>query len=1402
MKPSNSFINKKKANKTLNENIPKNNKIKTLTRQIQPNLLQLNTIKNKSFSINQKFSSNLTKKISYKNTSNNKSSKPDNKKLLDINHRPSISTDFSLSLEFGSLMNINKNMDDNNNEDNVKCNKKKFIKVNTKRNNYTKNLSLKNQSKTNRKYDKNSKKKNIEKFELFKNISEINIFNNKKTKTNYREDTLYEYDINKIVYLQKWWKTILRKKYNSTIILIKSIKKLFLIKPFILIKNIFPKIYYFLYKWRNIVNKQKIIKSIIKNRAKIKKSKKMTKSKNNRIKISPRNSINNTNQNASKNSKKSITNVKLQHSSKKIISINTNVNNMINTNNSNCCQTTKHNINNKINYINFHINNTKKAIPCSPKANSIIERHTSPINNLAKQTQTKKTSVSKKFKKSKNKEKSNKIENKKIGKMKIKKISPKSKTIRENIIDKKNNSKLNNIISHNNSNSKSDKQSFYEESNSGVYSNPNSQFNNYISNINKNPMDLAPHYHNYSKGEKNENKLNDDNINVEINTKNNKSQYYKTDTGSNKTNSFFKNQISKSNSKVYENRLQKDNRYKNFGTQENKELININCNTNNIAEKKINKKNTNNSIPINKHVILHKKDKAKLSKNKEFSNHKKNFGHNISKSSSNQNISEENASKVSSLDNNSNKHFKNKNLIKQIFFHLWKEYIDKNKILRQFINLSKFLYQINHYKKIISLKNSMQKLIEIQSKEKLFKYFLNLIFKMIINIFKKIYIYKTNNNMREIKIFKKNDLNHILTNYEKSKADIINNININNYINYEDYNLKRKAQSPNLKEMESKVNNKNSNFDYYNKNKRYTIINSNSENYIDFSRATNRNNYTYRNKDDELISIKIYNDDVESENKNIIHINNEILKNNNSGYLNNKILDKNNQKIEGGGVIIDQINQLKMVFNLIERHTFKNKISLTLFDCFNKWKLYSLNKIKALKKKTTTPRISEKIINLKPFQSSNIINNNIQKNSSNFPLKKNFSLSRMSPKIINVINVQNFNENNNYNYNFKYMPIKDIPIYSIKPRYSYAYNSIDTINNLNNLNNEINNIGKNNIKFNNINENVNNNLNTTSFMMVNGNKQINSNIIYHKKKLGSTFINNNYNFNFNNNLENLVNNSNYDSNCYYKLEQKGNFDNSSFLFLDQNQSQILLPSISNRIYNLEKHNMKLGPVSGIFRDNSFKGLRSCLSKEHHPEKKFGFKKLNQIEEKEINFENRNEHNNNNKKPYIKKQHLENKTKIKINTQNNIKKSVFNDKENKNEGENIDKKNLIKSLNIQFGRSKVYKKRDEKSNNFNCVTISEDIYENKNNINVKKGQISLKKKNFKHIFSKNVISESEENNISTKKRIFSCKFIRNQFKFNEKIKKERINISFDACSDSNINDIEKIKVKYKYNYSTL
>ncbi len=100
------------------------------------------------------------------------------------------------------------------------------------------------------------------------------------------------------------------------------------------------------------------------------------------------------------------------------------------------------------------------------------------------------------------------------------------------------------------------------------------------------------------------------------------------------------------------------------------------------------------------------------------------------------------------------------------------------------------------------------------------------------------------------------------------------------------------------------------------------------------------------------------------------------------------------------------------------------------------------------------------------------------------------------------------------------MTIKDNPIYPNKNRQSYGFKSnID----INNINTDFNNIVNNN----NINENTfninkcNNNLDISSFLLGNDNKR--NNIIYHKKKLGSTPMNNNYHFNYNTNLDNWIN---------------------------------------------------------------------------------------------------------------------------------------------------------------------------------------------------------------------------------------------------------------------------------------
>ena len=1347
MKSSKSFINNKKDNKyhKQNENLLKNmNKIKELSRQIQPNFLQMNPAKNKSFFVNNKIDNNASKNISYKNTSNSKKSKPNNTKLINVNHRPSISTDFSLSLEFGNLMNINKNIDDYNNEKNVNRNKNKLIKVNTKRNYCNKNFSLRAQYKTNKK-NFNNKENNFEANELFKNISEINIFNiNKENKNNLKN----EYNIKKLKFIQKWWKTLFlirKNQYNEILVLIKSIKKIFLFNSYIKLKNTFPNISYFFNKWNKIITKQKIIKQFIKNDSnKIKKVKKIDEGHKTNRNTQKKDSL--------KNIKKSAKNYKKNN--KKLISILTNTNNKkeyskTNEKNNNNFQTTKYNsINNKNNYINFNspLNNNKNRIPNSPKSNLITERYTS-TNNF----QTKKSPFSKNensLEKNKRDKKEQKIKLNIIAhKEKKRKILKKS--IGEIKIEQKKHSKLNNLISHNNSISKNDIQSGKEERISEIISNPNSQFYNYIINISKKEIELTPHYYNYSKDDKSENKnTNDEIFNVKIKSKNNKSLYSNTEANHKIINDLFKTQLSKSNSKVYNNHPYKDNKFKKLSLQDKKEYYK----TNNILENK-KKSKKNKCIPINKNIILNKKDKKKLSINKEFSNHKRSVNFNLINNTSNALI---NQTTVCT--------FKNWNFLKSIYFGFWKERIDKKYILQKFINFSKFISHIKHYKKIISLQNSIQELIEIRKKEEFYHYALKVVFKMIENIFKQIFIYKSNNNTRNIKICTK-----------------INNIKANNYIYFDDYNLirKRKARSPNLfsKEIEYKKNNNSYKYDY--NKKRHTLTTSNSDKIINFCRHNNKKSINtinckekiIKNNKEENESKKNNKEENEREKNN--NLNHKSLKVNNSGYLNNKIIQNVSQKGENG-VIIDQINQLKMVFNLLERHNkMRCKISYSLFDCFNTWKLYSLNKNKILEK-IITPRISEKIINLKPFQTSNIINNTIQNNINELSLTKKFSLNKMSPKIINVINVQNFNENNNYNYNFKYMPIKDIPIY---PRLSCDYN------NFGNVNNDINNIAKNNINENKINTKINNNLNTT-FTMVNENKSNNSNIVYHKKKLGSTYVNNNYNFSFNNNIDNLFSNSNY-NNCYYN---QANYDNSSFLFLKQNQSQILVTSFPSRIYNLD-NNMNFCSIPSSFRDNSLNDFNACINKEHHPEIKFGFKKLNQIEEKEINFDNINNHK---KQLYIKKPHLDVK-KIKTNNnKNNIKLNNFK------EDENTDKTNLIQCLNVQFGRINKEINNNSRLNknkvygNNKCITICEDNLD-KNKTQDEKGYETLKKKSFKEIYYKILINNENKNDkrnetVYKLNKDISIKNFKNVLSYKE-IKNKKRNHSYEIHSKSKINKIK-------------
>ena len=1128
--------------------------------------------------------------------------------------------------------------------------------------------------------------------------------------------------------------------------------------------------------------KRIILKQILNYGYQTKRNKKYKKNKTNINKISEINKIPKSINNLSNDSKKlNKAYESVLSNKKKFISINISGDTIKkkDKNKNTCCQTTKHN-----NKINFEINsmNNKKSIPISPKVTLKTERYSSPLNNLNQSINNKKSSLSKILKKNNSKlfknENSTKNNKKKQCQLKTKEIinkmsSTKSyqKNNEKSIISHKNNSNLDSIRSNN---SKFDIKSNYEESNSTfiLYSNSkyNNNFHHDILNLNKNDITLIAYNHNYNNIEKNKYKRQKIDKKYNLLTNNNKSELHNTETVCNPIDTFLKYKGSQWNSKIYENNLYKDKKYKIFYSQEKDEFPNRTSNNYNNNNGNKNRKKKNN-IPKSKYTILNKKEKERKIFDKKYGSYK-NYIKNSTYIINNHNTINEtnsNYSKLTSIESISIKTNKKdiKNILLSIYFSFWKEYIDKKNILQQLTKISKFINHINNFQKKILIKYSMQKLKKIIQKKDFYQYIMKMIYKMITNIMIKINGYKKR-NMREIKIFKKNIYNNIHSHFHKEKGDIINNININNYIHYNDYKLliKRKNKNPYLlsKVIEFKTTNNNFKNDY-NNTIRFSLTNSNSDKILNFWKQ-NLNINENNNNNEKFIPINNYK---EKEN-----INNELIKRESFGCLSSRTL--NNYKINikniENGVIIDQINQLKMVFNLLERHNFKKQKPNTMVNCFNKWKSFSLNiKNQSLNKKIQTPRIDEKIINLKPFNTNRKIIDSMNVISPiDISLRKNFSLTKISPKIINVINVQNFNENNNYNYNFKYMPIKDIQIYSNKLRHSCAYS-----NNINNINLDLNN---NNINENSINTNMNNNLNMTCFFMVNKNKRINPNIIYHKKKLSSTPINKNK-FNFNYNIDNIINRPNF-NNYRYKYDKFGNYDNSSLLMLEQNLSHLILQDLTNRTDNMKEFHTNMPMTPTNLRENSYNDLSSYI----YPEQKFGFRKLSQIEEKEINFEN---FNKNKKKIYIKKQHYESKKERKdINQQNNIKSNILK------YDENIYKNNFIKCLNIQFDKTCKDKFNKDKldfninndQENNKCITITERYF-NRNKINGKRGEIFLKKNNCKQLNDNNMINtEYKENtyrsnkNINKLNSIISSKNIIHEFKFRKKIKKDKINHSFE------------------------
>ena len=394
--------------------------------------------------------------------------------------------------------------------------------------------------------------------------------------------------------------------------------------------------------------------------------------------------------------------------------------------------------------------------------------------------------------------------------------------------------------------------------------------------------------------------------------------------------------------------------------------------------------------------------------------------------------------------------FKNKkyNLYKKLYvkkyLSLWNIITIKSKILFYLIKASKQIkLKIYFYKYIKYILLKSLKMILLN------KYFIK--YKDI--IIKRLLI----RQLKAYKLKKNNIINNNHNNYNDNLkvGDIINNININNFINYTNF-IPKTTKNCNIVSNSANLNSNNSHsyykshfqyFKNFNNREELNLINNNNSNF----KLNNNYNLNSINKNENQLSINV---------------------------------NKKNK------ILVDQINQFKMIFNLLEQH-YKSK-KLSLINYFNKWKKYSL---KNSRKKN---KIKEKIINFRKINIQNINNNKhnqINDNISNYNNKNTINFNKYDTSHISFYTMQTKNE------------IKPIQYIKIKNNNKKNYSSRES-NNINNdeifNNNSLNRNNNKKIRYIDINKNIFDYSSESSIFKNN----INSEIIYHKKILYHNHISN------------------------------------------------------------------------------------------------------------------------------------------------------------------------------------------------------------------------------------------------------------------------------------------------------
>ena len=495
---------------------------------------------------------------------------------------------------------------------------------------------------------------------------------------------------------------------------------------------------------------------------------------------------------------------------------------------------------------------------------------------------------------------------------------------------------------------------------------------------------------------------------------------------------------------------------------------------------------------------------------------------------------DKNSENIQNLENDETITINNNKFIKNSFFY-WKSSVIKQKIVDSLFYKAKFDKIMNKINNIIIGK--IKKVINICV---LFKYFQK---------YKdKYFRWKIIKNLKKTKTKK----SKTISKKETNKFGIINNININNYI-YSDYNkfIKQKYKSPVFVSKLIYPKNQKENLfkEIKDFDKEINIFGEKNQN------INNYNNYIFLNQTDRSFNKINRNLFLENCSKEDLMFVKSININGNDKNLKSKFVSNN---------IINQINQLRMVINLIEKH---RRQKMSLLENFHKWAL-----ITKLDIRKNSPELYKSFSN----------------NKRN--IYERYSMNRYNKKITNVAFSSKKSDKKEDSDN--YTPVKEIKNFrSITtgkiPYYDYCKSS-NMINSKANTNKV--------------------NININSFKLIETNNNINNNYIYHKKKV---------------NISNIsgINNCFLENNNIINKNISMNLTNTSYY--------------CNKMFDLNKPKFI-------------------------EEKKVSLKKLNRIEEREINFALYKIKNLKNTVETPKKNNPKSKNEILINSSIQLKKNDESD----------------------------------------------------------------------------------------------------------------------------------------------